>query len=220
MRVCLSILDTPKKSSKTSRKPLRKSSAREMGIFPIPLKTFPKNHGAGCWGKMIANRTGSTIIRAVAVSAHNAAFACVVVPSRCQLFTRRKTRQLATAYTTMARTKPTIRAIKAVCCCMKNPDPATSWRASAVTSNVIATMPAKKSQRNQAHKNSVPSTPFRSGSTFLCRNVGFIHSMGRHGFLLSPISAKHWYRVPSLLYKKRRHDSRTLAAECCRTGCE
>ncbi|GEM_PF-5458907 len=58
MCVCLSTLDTPKKSSKTRREPLKISSARVAGNSPLPLQTFPKNHGAGCWGKMIANRIG------------------------------------------------------------------------------------------------------------------------------------------------------------------
>src|SRR5207344_2416263 len=72
--------------------------------------------------------------------------------------------------------------------------------------------------RNQAPKSATPDTTFRLQSKFLSRNADLIDRMGRHVFLLSAFSAKRWYRVPTQLYKKRRRDSRTLAAECCRTA--
>jgi len=68
----------------------------------------------------------------------------------------------------------------------------------------------QKSQWNQSYKSAAPNTAFRYESKLLDWTIGFIDRMCRHGFLLSTLTAKRSYLTRVLLYKRLRHDQRTL----------
>ena len=69
---------------------------------------------------------------------------------------------------------------------------------------------SQQSQWNQAYENAAPHTAFRFESKLLNWTFGFIDRMGRHGFLLSFLTAQRSYLARVLLYKRPRHAQRTL----------
>src|SRR5712692_6380140 len=196
----------------------------ELVFYVLPFlitssRAPPCDQGAGCWGSKSANNTGSTTIRAVTLSAHRVALAIAIAPLCCQAATRRNTRQIATAKTTIARISPAIRTITAACCCAKNPDPSNIWRASAVRSTVIPTTAA--SSPNGIRPTSSPRhTPAIRLVKRVCTGTveSSIEWVDMTSFLLHSYLTTRWYLNQAQPCRRRRSDRRRLSPPRDRPG--
>src|SRR5271157_2550102 len=156
---------------------------------------------------------------AVAPSAHSAALACIAVPVCCQTATRRKTRQTAIAKTTMARTNPTISTINAVCCCTKNPDAATNWRASAVRPRTMATTLARSPNGINPIRAPCIALPVTSEDGSRAGTVdSSIECVDIASFLLHHYLMIRWYPDQALPCRMQQGDLRRLSPPHGRPG--